>query len=173
MTAPATLTDKERAVFDALRSYGKSGSSAYFTMMTARPQAVGYGLNDSPVALAAWIVEKFRAWCDCGGDVERKFTRDELLNNMMLYWVTQTITSSTRIYFENRVGVVPPRRVEVPVACAIFPKDIIVSTEKWMSAQNNLVRWTEMPRGGHFAAMEEPELLADDIRRFFGPLRGR
>jgi pimeloyl-ACP methyl ester carboxylesterase len=144
---------------------------AYFQVQSTKPQTLGYGLNDSPVGLAAWIVEKFRAWCDCGGDVERKFTKDELLNNVMLYWVTQTITSSTRIYFENRVAPNPPRKVDVPVACAIFPKDLLVSTERWMSAQHNLVRWTEMPRGGHFAAMEEPELLAEDMRTFFRPLR--
>jgi len=144
---------------------------AYFQVQSTKPQTLGYGLNDSPAGLAAWIVEKFQAWCDCGGDVERKFTKDELLNNVMLYWVTQTITSSTRIYFENRVAPNPPRKVEVPVACAIFPKDILVSTERWMSAQHNLVHWTEMPRGGHFAAMEEPELLAEDVRTFFRPLR--
>jgi len=77
---------------------------AYFQIQSTKPETLGYGLNDSPVGLAAWIVEKFRAWCDCSGDVERKFTKDELLNNVMLYWVTQTITSSTRIYFENRVA---------------------------------------------------------------------
>ena len=144
---------------------------AYFQIQSTKPQTLGYGLNDSPVGLAAWIVEKFRAWCDCGGDVERKFTKDELLNNVMVYWLTQTITSSTRIYFENRVATAPQRKVEVPVACAIFPKDLLVSTERWMAAQNNLVRWTDMPRGGHFAAMEEPELLAEDVRTFFRPLR--
>jgi microsomal epoxide hydrolase len=144
---------------------------AYFQIQSTKPQTLGYGLNDSPIGLAAWIVEKFRSWCDCDGDVERKFTRDELLNNVMLYWVTQTITSSTRIYFENRVAPPPQRKVEVPVACAIFPKDIVTSTEKWMSAQHNLVRWTMMPRGGHFAAMEEPGLLAEDIRTFFRPLK--
>jgi len=144
---------------------------AYFQIQSTKPQTLGYGLNDSPAGLAAWIVEKFRAWCDCGGDVERKFTKDELLNNVMLYWVTQTITSSTRIYFENRVAAAPQRKVQVPVACAIFPKDLLTSTEQWMSAQHNLVRWTDMPRGGHFAAMEEPELLADDVRSFFRTLR--
>jgi microsomal epoxide hydrolase len=144
---------------------------AYFQIQSTKPQTLGYGLNDSPVGLAAWIVEKFRSWCDCGGNVERKFTKDELLDNVMVYWLTQTITSSTRIYFENRVSPPPQRKVEVPVACAIFPKDLVISTERWMSAQHNLVRWTEMPRGGHFAAMEEPELLADDMRAFFRPLR--
>ena len=87
---------------------------AYFQMQSTKPQTLGYGLNDSPAGLAAWIVEKFRAWCDCGGDVERKFTKDELLNNVMIYWVTQTITSSTRIYFENRVAAEPAAECRSP-----------------------------------------------------------
>ena len=177
--APPGTADRERR-HTARRSWPGSASvrppcrtsSAYFQMQSTKPQTLGYGLNDSPAGLAAWIVEKFRAWCDCGGDVERKFTKDELLTNVMLYWVTQTITSSTRIYFENRVAPRTRReRSKSPSRCAIFPKDILVSTERWMSAQHNLVRWTEMPRGGHFAAMEEPELLAEDVRAFFRPLR--
>ena len=145
---------------------------AYFQIQSTKPQTLGYGLNDSPAGLAAWIVEKFRSWCDCDGDVERKFTKDDLLTNITIYWVTQTIASSTRIYYENqRANAAPPRRVDVPMACAVFPKDIVFSTRRWMAAQNNLVRWTEMPRGGHFAAMEEPGLLAEDIREFFRSLR--
>jgi pimeloyl-ACP methyl ester carboxylesterase len=144
----------------------------YFQIQSTRPQTLGYGLNDSPAGLAAWIVEKFRSWCDCDGDVERKFTKDELLTNVTLYWVTQTIASSARIYYESRRAPAgPSRRVDVPMACAVFPKDIVFSTERWMAAQNNLIRWTEMPRGGHFAAMEEPELLAADVRDFFRALR--
>jgi len=144
---------------------------AYFQIQSTKPQTLGYGLNDSPAGLAAWIVEKFRSWCDCDGDVERKFTKDELLTNVMIYWVTQTIASSTRIYYENQRANAAPSRVDVPMACAVFPKDIVFSTRRWMEAQNNLVRWTEMPRGGHFAAMEEPELLAEDVRSFFSGLR--
>ncbi|MEO8257743.1 MAG: epoxide hydrolase family protein [Acidobacteriota bacterium] len=145
---------------------------AYFQIQSTKPQTLGYGLNDSPAGLAAWIVEKFRSWCDCDGDVERKFSKDDLLTNITIYWVTQTIASSTRIYYENqRASDAPARRVAAPMACAVFPKDIVFSTQKWMAAQNNLVRWTEMPRGGHFAAMEEPQLLAQDIREFFRSLR--
>jgi microsomal epoxide hydrolase len=146
---------------------------AYFQIQATKPQTLGYGLNDSPAGLAAWIVEKFRTWCDCDGNVEHKFTKDDLLTNISLYWFTQTIASSTRIYYESQRagGGANARRVTVPMACAIFPKDIVFSTRRWMEAQNNLVRWTEMPRGGHFAAMEEPGLLADDIRAFFRPLR--
>ena len=145
---------------------------AYFQIQATKPQTLAHALNDSPAGLASWIVEKFRSWCDCDGDVERKFSKDELLTNVTIYWVTQTISSSMRIYYENqRAAGGAPRRVEVPVACAVFPKEIVLSTRRWMELQNNLTRWTEMPRGGHFAAMEQPDLLAEDVRAFFRTLR--
>jgi microsomal epoxide hydrolase len=132
---------------------------------------VGYALNDSPAGLAAWIVEKFRAWCDCDGNVESRFSKDELLTNITLYWATQTAASSARIYYENRVAGPVPGTVTVPTACALFPKEITTPPRRWVEARLNLTRWTEMPRGGHFAAMEQPELLVDDIRAFFRTLR--
>jgi pimeloyl-ACP methyl ester carboxylesterase len=144
----------------------------YFLEQSTRPQTVGYALNDSPAGLAAWIVEKFRAWCDCDGNVEKKFTKDELLTNVMLYWVTSSAASAARIYFENTRDAGPQNaRVEVPTACALFPKEISVPPRRWVEARYNLTRWTEMPRGGHFAALEEPGLLVDDIRTFFRTLR--
>lgn len=149
-----------------------AGGRAYFDVHATKPQTLGYGLNDSPAGLAAWIVEKFQAWCDCDGDVERSFTKDDLLTNLTLYWVTETITSSTRIYYENQRSTANAnRRVEVPTACAVFPKELAIPPRRWMEARFNLARWTEMPRGGHFAALEEPELLVDDIRAFFWTLR--
>jgi pimeloyl-ACP methyl ester carboxylesterase len=143
----------------------------YFQIQSTRPMTLGYGLNDSPVGLAAWIVEKFRAWSDSDGNVEKKFTKDELLTNVMIYWVTETAPSSVRIYFENRVDAGLSGRVEVPFACARFPREMfaIVPT-KWVEAQYNLQQLTDMPRGGHFAALEEPQLLVEDVRKFF---RGR
>jgi pimeloyl-ACP methyl ester carboxylesterase len=143
----------------------------YFQIQSTRPMTVGYGLNDSPAALAAWIVEKFRAWSDSDGDVEKRFTRDELLTNVMIYWVTESGPSSVRIYFENRVDPGLTGRVDVPFACARFPREMfaIVPT-KWIEAQYNLQQLTDMPRGGHFAALEEPQLLVEDVRKFF---RGR
>ncbi len=143
----------------------------YFQIQSTRPMTVGYGLNDSPAGLAAWIVEKFRAWSDSDGNVEKKFTKDELLTNVMIYWVTESGPSSVRIYYENRLDPGLPNRVEVPVACARFPREMfaIVPT-KWIEAQYNLQQVTDMPRGGHFAALEEPQLLIDDVRKFF---RGR
>ncbi|MBC8115661.1 MAG: alpha/beta hydrolase, partial [Candidatus Saccharimonas sp.] len=131
------------------------------------------GLNDSPAGLAGWIVEKFRAWSDCDGDVERSFTRDELLTNIMIYWVTETITSSFGMYHETED--VPPEfadaKVETPTAVAYFPKDIVPAPREFGERFFNIQRWTEMPRGGHFAALEEPELLVEDIRAFFRTLR--
>ena len=143
----------------------------YFQIQSTRPMTLGYGLNDSPAGLAAWIVEKFRAWSDSDGDVEKKFTKDELLTNVMIYWVTESGPSSVRIYYENRVDAGLTGRVEVPFACARFPREMfaIVPT-KWLEAQYNLQQLTDMPRGGHFAALEEPQLLVEDVRRFF---RGR
>jgi microsomal epoxide hydrolase len=144
----------------------------YFEIQSTKPMTLGYGLNDSPAGLAAWIVEKFRTWSDSGGDVETRFTKDELLTNITLYWVTETAPSSARIYFERRLDAGRQGRVEVPFACARFPKETFgVVPRKWIEGDYNLVQFTEMPRGGHFAAMEEPELLVEDVRRFFRGLR--
>ena len=143
----------------------------YFQIQSTRPMTVGYGLNDSPAGLAAWIVEKFRAWSDSDGNVEKKFSKADLLTNVLIYWVTESGPSSVRIYFETRVDPGLPGRVEVPFACARFPREMfaIVPT-KWIEAQYKLQQLTDMPRGGHFAALEEPQLLVDDVRKFF---RGR
>jgi pimeloyl-ACP methyl ester carboxylesterase len=143
----------------------------YFLEQSTKPQTVGYGLDDSPAGLAAWIVEKFRSWSDSDGNVEKVFTKDELLTNVMIYWVTQSATSSARIYYENQRAKPPQGKVQVPTACAVFPKEISIAPRRWVEAQYNVTRWTEMPRGGHFAAMEEPGLLVDDLRAFFRTLR--
>ena len=146
---------------------------AYAMVQSTRPQTLAYGLNDSPAGLAAWIVEKFRAWSDCGGDVEERFTKDELLTNITIYWTTQTIRSSFLPYYEGQGD--PSggawARVEVPTGVAIFPKDIVPAPRDYGERIFDVRRWTEMPRGGHFAAMEEPELLAEDLRAFFRDLR--
>ena len=146
----------------------------YFHIQRTKPQTLGFGLNDSPVGLAAWIIEKFRTWSDCGGNPENSYTRDELLTNIMLYWVTQSGPSSVRHYYENRVDnwrFHPGERVEAPCAVALFPVEINRPPREWAERTHNVQRWTEMPRGGHFAAMEQPTLLAEDIRAFFRPLR--
>jgi pimeloyl-ACP methyl ester carboxylesterase len=146
----------------------------YSHLQGTKPQTLGYALNDSPIGLAAWIFEKFRTWSDCAGELEHIFTRDELLTDVMIYWVTETPNSSARLYYESReqpLQLSPTNRVEVPVAVAVFPKEIPVPPRELAERGYNIQRWTVMPRGGHFAAMEQPELLAQDIREFFRPLR--
>ncbi len=148
--------------------------TGYQQIQGTKPQTLGYGLTDSPAGLAGWIVEKFRTWSDCDGDVESVFTRDELLTNITLYWVTNTISSSTRLYYETMqagsLGALPDR-VEVPTAVAAFPKEIYRPPLAWARHGFNIQRWTRYERGGHFAAMEQPGVLVDDIREFFRPLR--
>jgi microsomal epoxide hydrolase len=144
---------------------------AYQQIQATKPETLGFALTDSPAGLAAWIVEKFHAWCDCGDNIESRFSKDDLLTNVTIYWATATAASSTRIYYENRVAPPVQGRVTVPTACALFPKEISTPPRKWVEARYNLVRWTPMPRGGHFAALEQPELLVDDVRQFFRTLR--
>ena len=167
------VSPEELADLGSLDSFLKN-ETGYQQIQGTKPQTLGYALNDSPAGLAAWIVEKFRAWSDCDGDVERRFTKDELLTNVMLYWVTEAATSSVRLYCETmRADRFPPRdvKVAVPTGCAIFPREIIKPPRKWAEHRFNVQRWTRFPSGGHFAAMEEPKALVDDIRAFFRPLR--
>jgi len=125
-------------------------------------------LNDSPAGLLAWIVEKFRTWSDCDGDPERCFTRDQLITNAMLYWVTQTSASAARLYWETRRSAAgSPPYVGVPTGVARYPKEVLRWPRSWVERQCNVVRWTVMDRGGHFPAMEQPELFVDDLREYF------
>jgi microsomal epoxide hydrolase len=172
----AGLSEAERARLK-VRDAFQAEETGYQQIQGTKPQTLGIALNDSPVGLAAWIVEKFRTWCDCDGNPETIFTKDELLTNITLYWVTQTAASSARIYYETR-HVAPAtavaagaRRVEVPTACADFPKEVIWSPRRWLEPRYNITRWTVMPRGGHFAAFEQPALLVEDVRGFFRDLR--
>ena len=145
---------------------------AYSQLQGTKPQTLGYSLNDSPAGLAAWIVEKFRTWSDSGGNVEKKFTKEELLTNITIYWVTETGPSSVRLYYENRRDAGLQGKMEVPFACAVFPGELFANAPRqWVEASYNLVQYTVMPRGGHFAAMEEPELLVADMRKFFKGLK--
>ncbi|GAA4984575.1 epoxide hydrolase [Yinghuangia aomiensis] len=173
---PAGFTDAERASLARMRDLGRD-EAGYLRLQATKPYTLGHGLTDSPAGLASWIVEKFRGWSDCGGDVEASFTRDELLTNITLYWVTATAHSAARLYYENAVAAAEPRergRVEVPTGYAYFPAErLSTPSRRWAERQYNLVHWTDMPSGGHFAAMEEPELLVEDIRAFFRPLRAK
>ena len=149
-------------------------NGAYAHIQGTRPHTLAYALNDSPAGLAAWIVEKFLEWSDCDGDVYRSFTRDELLASVTLYWMTETICSSFRLYHESRkapLRFTPDDFVRVPCGIAQFPKEILFPPREWVERGYNVQRWSEMPRGGHFAAAEQPDLLAADIRAFFRPLR--
>lgn len=153
----------------------------YALVQGSRPQTLAQALNDSPIGLAAWLVEKFERWSDCDGDVHTRFSDDELLTNAMLYWVTETIGSSFLTYYDlAHAGamrwIVEKAKdwvgsSEVPTGFAQFPRDIGHPPREWIERFHNLQRYTAMPRGGHFAALEEPELLADDLRAFFRPLR--
>ena len=167
------LSEEEQAGIAAFKSWmGSEGGYAH--LQGTKPQTLAYGLNDSPAGLAAWIVEKYRTWSDCDGDVERRYTKDELLTTVTIYWVTQSINSSTRLYYEhwhNPWSFGQGERIQVPCGVALFPKEICPQPREYAERSYNVQRWTEMPRGGHFAALEEPELLAQDIRAFFRPLR--
>ena len=157
---------KQRVVFGA-------EETGYQAIQGTKPQTLGFGLNDSPIGLAAWIVEKFRTWCDCDGNPETIFTKDELLTNITLYWVTETAASSARLYYESRHPTSPVnnKKIEVPTACADFPKEIIAASRSSLESRYNLVRLTELPKGGHFAAFEQPELFVTDVREFFRTVR--
>jgi pimeloyl-ACP methyl ester carboxylesterase len=174
----------EKQFFD-LNDKWLPNEGAYATIQSSKPQSLAHGLNDSPGGLASWLVEKFRAWSDCDGEIESRFTKDELLTQVMIYWVTESIGTSFLPYYdyanagaqtwiregaENWIG---SSKVQIPAAFALFPRDISHPPREWAQRFFNVQRWTEMPRGGHFAAMEEPELLAEDIRIWFRAFRGR
>jgi microsomal epoxide hydrolase len=154
---------------------------AYALVQSTKPQSLAVGLNDSPAGLAAWMIEKFHRWSDCDGNIESRFTKDELLTHIMVYWATQTIETSFLPYFDYaNAGTLTwikegikgwTGSSKVPAAFALFPKDISHPPREWADRFFNVRRWTEMPRGGHFAAMEEPELLAEDIRAWFRDFR--
>jgi microsomal epoxide hydrolase len=146
----------------------------YIAIQGTRPQTLAFALHDSPVGQLAWIVEKWREWSDCGGDVESAFTKDELLVNATIYWVTGTMRSSTHWYWEHAhrpPAAVRPVRIGCPTGVARFPKDVMRVPRSAAERKYDLRRWTELDRGGHFAALEQPEILAREIRAFFRPLR--
>lgn len=173
---PPALPDPTPAEEDFQGSTGWwfMSEGAYIMLQATKPQTLAYALNDSPVGLAAWIVEKFRSWSDCDGNVEQSFSKDELLTNIMIYWATETISSSIRLYAED--GALQPvlavgQTIEPPTGVAIFPKEMAQPPRELGERFLHIQRWTEMPQGGHFAALEEPELLAGELRAFYHPLR--
>jgi len=173
MRSSSVLSDDEHGFVRDAASWLES-NGAYSHMHRTRPLTASVGLNDSPAGLAAWILEKFRDWSDCGGEVYSRFSRDELLTNLTIYWMTQSIGSSFRMYVEGKekpMAFSPWDFVSVPTAVARFPRELLFPPHAWVERGYDLRRWTMMPRGGHFAAAEEPELLAEDLRAFFRELR--
>jgi pimeloyl-ACP methyl ester carboxylesterase len=177
--APAGLSEKERAVFDGLVAYAKMGNPAYLTMMTARPQNIGYGVTDSPAGLAAWLLGHpgFAQW-KYGADPAQSPTRDDVLDNITLYWLTNTGTSAARIYWENAgrsvtsAAAQKTAEISLPVAITVFPDEVYRSPESWARrAYPNLVYFHEADKGGHFAAWEEPAIFAAELRAAFKSLR--
>jgi len=155
-----------------------AGETGYSAEQSTKPQTLAYGLTDSPAGLAAWIVEKFRTWSDCGGDIESRFSKDELLTNISIYWFTGAIGSSFWPYYDRAHGawsmadmVAKGQRIEVPTAYAVFPKETLRPSAELVTQGFNLQRYTRMPAGGHFAALEEPRLLATDLVEFFRAYR--
>jgi microsomal epoxide hydrolase len=170
----AGLTPEEIRLKDEPR-FGPD-ERGYANIQGTKPQTLGYALNDSPVGLAAWIVEKYRKWCDCNGDPENVFTKDELLTTVMIYWVTETATSAARYYYEGQHIPEPPYApipgfVKVPTGCTAFPGELGFTPRSWAETRFNVKRFTMMPKGGHFAALEQPVLLTDELRAFFRDLR--
>jgi microsomal epoxide hydrolase len=167
------LSPAELAFLKEAEKFQRDGAG-YQWIQGTRPQTLAYGLNDSPVGLAAWLVEKFRAWTDCDGEVERRLSKDRMLTLITIYWATQTIDSSMRLYYEERHHPWRLRkgeRIRVPTGIAAFPREIFRPPREWAERVYNVVRWTALPSGGHFAAMEEPEALVAEIRTFARQLR--
>jgi pimeloyl-ACP methyl ester carboxylesterase len=179
------LSKAEKKYLDNGKKWQQT-EGAYAMIQGTKPQTLGYGLNDSPVGLAAWIIEKFYAWSDNDGHIENCFSKDELLTNLTIYWATQTINSAIRIYYEamktlmqaiyNPLVKLNPfdktgDNSAVPAAFALFPHDLVNAPRDFAERYFNVQQWTEMPKGGHFAAMEQPELLSDDIKKFAKTLK--
>lgn len=163
------LTAEEKVFLGDFDQF-RRGETGYQWIQGTKPQTLAYALNDSPAGLCAWMVEKFRSWSDCGGNIENCFTKDQLLTQVMIYWLTQTAGSSIRLYYEARYHpwrLSPGTRIETPTAVASFPAEMVRPPRHWAERIYNIKRWTVMPAGGHFAAMEQPALLAGDLRAFF------
>jgi pimeloyl-ACP methyl ester carboxylesterase len=170
---PEPLSDAEQADLAVIAHFRRE-ESGYAQEQGTKPQTLGVALNDSPAGLLAWIVEKFRTWSDCDGHPENAFTRDQMITNVMTYWVTQTITSSMRLYWERLHGDAQEQEHEfvgVPTGVARYPKEPLRIPRPWVERRYNVTHWADMPRGGHFAAMEQPALFVDDLRIFFRTVR--
>jgi microsomal epoxide hydrolase len=170
--AGGVASEQERAYRTRLAQW-RAGELSYFEQQSTRPQTLAYGLTDSPVGALAWIAEKFWAWSEHGEDLWKTFTRDRLLTNVTLYWLTNRILSAARIYYEQRQRPTASQargKISVPTGFARFPAEFSAPPREVLERVFNLVHYTEQPRGGHFAAMEQPDLWANDVARFFSSL---
>ena len=170
---PEDMTAAEKEYLQAGREW-QMKEGAYAMLQSTKPQTLAYAVNDSPIGLAGWIIEKFYAWSDINGQLENSFAKDELLTNLTIYWVTQTAGSAFRIYYETMRNMpmreAPVQKINTPTAVAIFPKDMVPAPRVFAERVFNVRQWTEMPEGGHFAAMEKPVFLVEDIIRFASKL---
>ena len=170
-SAPAGLSVAEKAAFDQLNAFYKLGCG-YSAMMVTRPQTVGYGLTDSPVGLASWIYDKIAAWTFTNGMPEKELSKDDMLDDITLYWVTNTAVSSARLYWENNANNFNAVDISLPAAVTVFPGEIYRAPRSWCErSYHNLIYWNEVDKGGHFAAWEQPELFSAELRAAFRPLR--
>ena len=169
--APAGLTEKELAAFNSLNHlYTKGGG--YAAMMVTRPQTLGYGLSDSPVGLAAFFLDKFNEWTYSGGNAEKSLTKDEMLDDISLYWLTNTAASSAQLYWENNANNFNAVDISIPAAITVFPGEIYQAPKSWAEkSYHNLIYFNEVKKGGHFAQWEEPELFSQELRAAFRSLR--
>ncbi|WP_421917510.1 epoxide hydrolase family protein [Mesorhizobium sp.] len=169
--APAGLSAEEKAAYDQLNAFfAKNG--AYGAMMSTRPQTVGYGLSDSPAGLAAWMFDKFNQWTYSGGDAERSLTKDEMLDDITLYWLTNSAISSAQLYWENNANNFNAVDISIPAAVTIFPGEIYRAPRSWTEqSYHNLIYFNVVDKGGHFASWEEPQLFSVEIRKAFKSLR--
>jgi pimeloyl-ACP methyl ester carboxylesterase len=170
---PATmgdLTEEEKSALAGMQHYN-DWDSGYSKQQSTRPQTIGYALTDSPVGQAAWILEKFWSWTDCDGHPENVLTRDELLDNVMLYWLPANAASSARLYWES-FRQPPMEPIAIPVGCSIYPKEIFRTSRRWAEKRfAKLVHFNQLEKGGHFAAFEQPELFVREVRECFRKLR--
>lgn len=166
----ANLSNEETKYREKTLDWLKN-EGGYISIQSTKPLTLSYGLSDSPVGLASWILEKFYSWSDCRGSLENSFTKDELLNNIMIYWLNNSIGTSNHIYFENMHTLPKIEKIKVPTGIAQFEGDVLPPPRKWVKNNLNIVHWTNISAGGHFTAMESPKLFADDVINFYNNYR--
>jgi pimeloyl-ACP methyl ester carboxylesterase len=169
--APAGLSADEKAAYEQMNALYTKGAG-YALMMVTRPQTLGYALTDSPVGLAAWYYDKFADWTYSGGDPEKSLTKDEMLDDISLYWFTGTATSGARLYWENNANNFNAVDIRIPAAITVFPGEIYQAPKSWAEkAYHNLIYYNKVDKGGHFAAWEQPDLFTSELRTAFRTLR--